>query len=175
MKKILAIAFVMFFAGSVFGQDASLDESIKELEAKLDSLKALKYERSSESLNGLLNNGWLQVPQGALNYIPDTLMKYYQDWNSLPYFDNDQPFNWYKEYRGDGLPGYPVPETPLPKHFDKGVPYYDGLPELRQYRRMIPDIQVNPKPVEPNERRSVPVPDFPDWKMQEIIMKSERS
>lgn len=165
----------MLFAGSVFAQGVSLDESIKELEAKLDSLKALKYERSAERLNGLLNNGWLQVPKGALNAIPDSLKKYYQDWNSLPYLDNSKPFNWNQQYRGDGKPGYPVPDTPLPKHFERGAPYYNDLPELRQYRRIIPDIQVTPIPDHLKERRSVPVPDFPDWKVQEILLSSERT
>lgn len=143
-------------AGSVLAQ-GTLESSIHELEAKLDSLKELKYGLSLDKngINGY--GGLLQIPGGVLqqNFIPDSLLKFYQyDWNASPFNRQPESHNWYK---GDGKPGYPVPESPVPRYYDRGVPYYDRVP------------------IEPNDKRSVPVPSFPGWKVQEIMMKSERS
>jgi hypothetical protein len=160
MKKIGIIAVCVFSltAGSVFAQ-GTLESSILELETKLDSLKALKYGLSPDKDGNSVYGGWLQMPEGVLqqNLIPDTLLKFYQyNWNQYNSNFNRQPESNYWP-RGDGKPGYPVPESPIPRSYERGVPYYDGMPS------------------QPNDKRSAPVPGFPGWKVQEIMMKSERS
>lgn len=145
MKKIGIIAICVFCltAGSVFGQNGSIFE-IEEL----DSLKALKHGLWNDGIDGSYFGGKLEFPDVYQHSIPDSLMKFYQ--NDLPLPEK----RFY--YRYDNKPGYPVPESPLPRYYERGVPYY----------RM---------PSEPNKRRSVPIPGFPGWKVQEIVMKSERS
>lgn len=157
MKKIgiIVVCVFSFMAGNVLAQ-GTLDASIRELEARLDSLKSLKYELSRDVDGNSIYGGWLQMPDSYLQKnIPDTLLKFYQyDLNASP-FDQQLKPNYL--WKGDDKPGYPVPESPIPRYYDRGVPYYE------------------PVPSEPNNRRSVPVPGFPGWKVQEITMKSERS
>ena len=148
MKKIgiIAVCVFCFTAGSSFGQGGTLNLSPKENE----SLSSLKYGVLPDNGEGGANGNWLQIPDSYLQKnIPDTLLKFYQNDMSLP------EYRFY--YRYDKKPGFPVPESPLPRYYDRGVPYYDRVPS------------------QPNDRRSVPIPGFPGWKVQEIMMKSERS
>ncbi len=152
MKKLGIIAVCVFCltAGSVFGQNGSIFE-IEEL----DSLKALKHGLWDDGIDGSYFGGKLEFPDLYQHAIPDSLLKFYKpDLNALPFNRQPESNNWWK---GDDKPGYPVPESPHPRYYDRGVPYYDRMPS------------------QPNNRRSVPVPGFPGWKVQEIMMKSERS
>lgn len=146
MKRIGIIVVSVFclVAGSSFGQNGSIFE-IEEL----DSLKALKHGLWNDGIDGSYFGGKLELPDVYQHSIPDSLMKFYQ--NDLPLPEN----RFY--YRYDKKPGYPVPESPIPRYYDRGIPYYDRMPS------------------QPNDKRSVPVPGFPGWKVQEIMMKSERS
>ena len=148
MKKIgiIAVFVLCITAGSSFGQG-----SVLNIEPLIDdSLTVLKYGLTPDKDGNSVYGGGLQMPDSYLQKnIPDTLLKFYQNDMRLP--EN----RFY--YRYDSRPGYPVPESPIPRYYDRGVPYYEKMPS------------------EPNDRRSVPVPNFPGWKVQEIMMKSERS
>jgi hypothetical protein len=154
MKKIgiIVLCLLCLSAGSSFGQGGTLNSDVFQS----DSLRALKYGLSSEKDDNTKYSHWLQMPGGVLqNYIPDSLLKFYENGlNVLPFNRQQESNNWWK---GDDKPGYPVPESQVPRYYDRGVPYYDRMP------------------IQPNDRRSVPVPGFPGWKVQEIMMKSERS
>ncbi len=147
MKKIGIIAACVFCltTGSSFGQGGTLNSNPLES----DSLKALKHGLWDDGIDGSYFGGELELPDIYQHAIPDSLLKYYQ--NDLPLPEN----RFY--YRYDKKPGYPVPESPIPRYYDRGIPYYDKMPS------------------QPKDRRSVPVPGFPGWKVQEIMMKSERS
>jgi len=148
---IIAICVFCITAGTVFGQGGVLNIE----PSKDDSLTILKHGLSADKDDNGIYGNLLQMPDRILqNYIPDSLLKFYQNWNSLPFNLQQESNGWRK---GDGKPGYPVPESPVPRYYDRGVPYYDRMPS------------------QPNDRRSVPVPNFPGWKTQEIMMKSERS
>lgn len=159
MKKIGIIAVCVFCitAGSVFGQGGTLNSDALES----DSLKALKYGLWDDSIDGSNLGGKLELPDVYQHSIPDSLLKFYRNDLTLPenrfYYRYDS-----RQRNGDGKPGLPVPEGPLPKYFDQGVPYYDNMPNPLNNKKF-------------DERRSVPIPGFPGWKVQEITMKSERS
>ncbi len=152
MKKIgiIAVCVLCFTAGSVFGQGGTLNSDALES----DSLKALKYGLWDDSIDGSNFGGKLEFPDLYQHAIPDTLLKFYEpDLNLSPLNRQPESYYWWK---GDDKPGYPVPESPAQRYYDRGVPYYK-------------------MPSEPNNRRSVPIPGFSGWKVQEIMMKSERS
>jgi hypothetical protein len=152
MKRIsiIAVCVFCFTAGSSFGQGGTLNYNSLES----DSLKALKYGLWG-GIDGSYFDGKLEMPDVNQHSIPDSLLKFYEnDLNVLPFNRKPESNYWWK---GDNMPGYPVPESPLPRYYDRGVPYYDRMPN------------------QPNHRRSVPVPGFHGWKAQEIMIKSERS